>query len=125
MTMTICKTASKLPPVIRQAPASTAPHRPATYSTSSAATSQDWATSNTATSYLSRACDSCQRLNGPDHPDTEFPHNNMAIAYMSAGDLDRALRLYKASLADYERVLSPAHPTTWTIRANLHRARST
>ncbi|MBB4772094.1 tetratricopeptide repeat protein [Actinomadura livida] len=49
--------------------------------------------------------------------------NNLAYAYQVAGDLGRAIPLYGATLADCERVLSPQHPLTGTVQANLEAAR--
>jgi hypothetical protein len=37
-----------------------------------------------------------QRVLGADHPDTLASRNNLAGAYQSAGDLGRAIPLYKA-----------------------------
>ncbi|RSN31400.1 Nephrocystin-3 [Amycolatopsis sp. WAC 04169] len=73
----------------------------------------------TAISYHTRACDSFQRLDGPDHPNTVTSHNNLASAYESAGDLARAIPLFEATLADSERVLGPDHPSTLISRNNL------
>ncbi|WP_208630420.1 tetratricopeptide repeat protein [Amycolatopsis kentuckyensis] len=72
-----------------------------------------------AISYLTRAGDSYQRLNGPDHPYTLTSQNNLAGAYESAGDLGRAIPLYEATLAAHERVLGPDHPDTLKSRNNL------
>ena len=47
---------------------------------------------------------------GADHPDTLTSRNNLAYAYVSAGDLARAIPLYEATLTDSERVLGPDHP---------------
>ncbi|WP_158634096.1 tetratricopeptide repeat protein [Amycolatopsis sp. WAC 04169] len=69
--------------------------------------------------YYSRARDSFQRLNGPDHPNTLSSRSNLAYAYQSAGDLDQAISLYEATLADQERVLGPDHPDTLRSRNNL------
>ncbi|RDI25432.1 tetratricopeptide repeat protein [Lentzea flaviverrucosa] len=69
--------------------------------------------------YFIRARDSFQRLLGPDHPDTLSSRNNLARAYRSAGDLDRAITLHEATLADRERVLGSDHPNTLTSRNNL------
>ncbi|WP_125677076.1 tetratricopeptide repeat protein [Amycolatopsis sp. WAC 04182] len=74
---------------------------------------------STAIDYYSRACDSHQRLNGPDHPYTLLSRNNLASAYESAGDLARAIPLYEATLTDRGRVLGPDHPDTLTSRNNL------
>ncbi|RSN61518.1 Nephrocystin-3 [Amycolatopsis sp. WAC 04182] len=73
----------------------------------------------TAIGYHTRACDSYQLLNGPDHPSTLTSRNNLASAYRSAGDLDRAIPLYEATLADRERVQGPDHPDTLLSRNNL------
>ncbi len=61
----------------------------------------------------------CERVLGPDHPDTLTSRNNLAYAYESAGDLGRAIPLYEQTLADRERVLGPDHPDTLTSRNNL------
>ncbi|KOV77631.1 tetratricopeptide repeat protein, partial [Nocardia sp. NRRL S-836] len=60
---------------------------------------------------------------GPDHPNTLSSRNNLANAYQAAGDLDRAIPLYEATLADCERVLGPNHPTTKAVRRNVEIAR--
>ncbi|MGY6658538.1 tetratricopeptide repeat protein [Amycolatopsis sp. TRM77291] len=73
----------------------------------------------TAISYYTRARDSYQRLNGPDHPYTLTSRNNLALAYESVGDLGRAIPLHEATLADRKRVLGPDHPDTLTSRNNL------
>ncbi|MGW4062822.1 tetratricopeptide repeat protein, partial [Amycolatopsis sp. NPDC004747] len=41
---------------------------------------------------------------GPDHPDTLLSRSNLAAAYQSVGDLERAIPLLEASVADRERV---------------------
>ena len=56
---------------------------------------------------------------GADHPDTLTSRNNLAGAYQSAGDLDRAIPLYEQTLADRQRVLGADHPDTLTSRNNL------
>lgn len=73
----------------------------------------------TAIGYLTRACNSCQRLNGPEHPNTLTARNNLAGAYESMGDVGRAIPLYEATLADREWVLGPDHPKTLVSRNNL------
>ena len=45
--------------------------------------------------------------------------NNLAYAYQSAGQLDRAIPLYQRALADIERILGPGHPNTLMTRNNL------
>src|ERR1019366_15570 len=51
----------------------------------------------------------CERLLGPDHPDTLTSRNNLAGAYGSAGRLREAIALYERNLADCERLLGPDH----------------
>ncbi|SNT61086.1 Tetratricopeptide repeat-containing protein, partial [Streptosporangium subroseum] len=45
--------------------------------------------------------------------------NNLAGAYRTAGDLERAIPLLERTLADRERMLGTDHPLTKVIRANL------
>ncbi|MET7339239.1 tetratricopeptide repeat protein [Nonomuraea sp. NPDC005650] len=61
----------------------------------------------------------CERVLGPDHPDTLASRHSLASAYEAAGDLGRAIPLNEATLADRERVLGPDHPDTLTSRHNL------
>ncbi|WP_428837849.1 tetratricopeptide repeat protein [Streptomyces thermogriseus] len=48
--------------------------------------------------------------------------NNLAGAYESAGDLERAIPLYETTLTQCEQVLGDTHPHTLTTRNNLARA---
>jgi putative tRNA adenosine deaminase-associated protein len=59
---------------------------------------------------------------GEDHPDTLAFRNNLAYAYLSAGDLGRAVPLFEQTPADTLRVLGTDHPLTGMVRANLARA---
>ncbi len=56
---------------------------------------------------------------GPDHPDTLASKNNLATAYETVGDLDRAIPLHEAALAGFERVLGSDHPVTLLSKSNL------
>jgi tetratricopeptide (TPR) repeat protein len=56
---------------------------------------------------------------GPDHPDTLASRNNLADAYESAGDLDRAIKLFVQVLSDTGRVLGSDHPDTFSVRNSL------
>ncbi len=47
---------------------------------------------------------------GPDYPNTLGSRNNLAGAYQSAGQLERAIPLFEATLHDSERMLGPDHP---------------
>jgi len=79
-----------------------------------------------ATADLSRAIDisisalaTCERVLGPDHPDTLTFRNNLAITYESAGKLGQAIPLHQETVAARERVLGPNDPQTLTSRNNL------
>jgi tetratricopeptide (TPR) repeat protein len=61
----------------------------------------------------------CERLLGPDHPDTLTSRGDLAGAYESAGRLGEAIALLVRNLADRERLLGPDHPDTLTSRNNL------
>jgi tetratricopeptide (TPR) repeat protein len=56
---------------------------------------------------------------GPDHPNTLRSRNDVARAYRDAGDLDWAIPLYEATIADRERVLGPDDPATLVSRDDL------
>lgn len=60
-----------------------------------------------------------ERVLGPDHLATLRSQNNLAYAFLAAGDLDHAIPLYEAALANAERVLGPDHHLTRTIRSNM------
>ncbi|MDP4512187.1 tetratricopeptide repeat protein, partial [Nonomuraea turcica] len=53
---------------------------------------------------------------------TLISRNNLARAYEAAGDLDRAIPMHEATLAERERVLGADHPPTLISRNNLARA---
>jgi hypothetical protein len=54
-----------------------------------------------------------------DHPDTLNSRANLAFAYQSAGQLDRAIPLFEATLAECERVLGADDPMAQAVRSNL------
>ncbi|WP_076971006.1 FxSxx-COOH system tetratricopeptide repeat protein [Streptomyces sparsogenes] len=72
-----------------------------------------------ATQYAHRSAATSARINGEDHPDTLASRNNLASAYASAGDLGRAIPLYKQTLNDSIRVLGEDHPDTLASGNNL------
>jgi tetratricopeptide (TPR) repeat protein len=72
-----------------------------------------------AIAYFSELRDEAERLLGLDHPDTLTSRNNLALAYRSAGDLDRAIPLFVQNVHDRERVLGPNHPDTLSSRNSL------
>jgi tetratricopeptide (TPR) repeat protein len=61
----------------------------------------------------------CERVLGPDHPQTLSAKHNLAIAYRQAARVAEAIPLHEQVLADRERVLGPDHPQTLGARDNL------
>ena len=51
---------------------------------------------------------------GPEHPDTLFSMNNLALAYQAAGKPDLALPLFEETLKLKKAKLGPEHPDTLT-----------
>jgi tetratricopeptide (TPR) repeat protein len=56
---------------------------------------------------------------GPEHPETLSGPNNLAMAFVSAGQLDRAIPLFERTLAAQTAQLGPDHPNTLTTQNNL------
>jgi hypothetical protein len=56
---------------------------------------------------------------GVDHPDTLMPQDKLAMSCLAAGRTAKAIRLFKRTLADCERVLRACHRDTLTSRNNL------
>ncbi|MEU2783023.1 tetratricopeptide repeat protein [Streptomyces sp. NPDC007110] len=67
------------------------------------------------TGYQQRV-DRARQKHGPDHPRTFTAREGLALAYERADDPDEALTLYRALLADMERVLGAKHPQTLAAR---------
>ncbi|MEV8633802.1 tetratricopeptide repeat protein, partial [Streptosporangium sp. NPDC051023] len=63
------------------------------------------------------------RVLSADHPNILTSRNNLAGAYESAGDLERAIPLYEQTLTDAIRILGPTHPLTEVVRGNRDIAR--
>ena len=61
----------------------------------------------------------CERVFGPDHPDTLTSRSNLAHAYHTVGRAVEAQAMFERTLADCERALGPDHPNTRTARENL------
>ena len=72
-----------------------------------------------AAGHLQRALADLVRVLGEDHPQTLVGRGNLASAYVSAGDLGRAIPLYEQALADRQRGLGEDHPDTLVSRNNL------
>jgi tetratricopeptide (TPR) repeat protein len=56
---------------------------------------------------------------GPDHPDTLYSRNNLAVAYLAAGRTAEAIALDEGTLKLREARLGPDHPDTLMSRGNL------
>jgi tetratricopeptide (TPR) repeat protein len=80
---------------------------------------QDQGDVATAIALATRAARICERLYGPDDPFTLTARNNLGRAYWLAGDLERAARLFEATLANSEQVQGADHPDTLVSRNNL------
>jgi hypothetical protein len=61
----------------------------------------------------------CQRVLGPDHPDTLAARHHLANWRGEASDSTGAIAAYERLLPDQLRVLGPDHPETLTSRHNL------
>jgi tetratricopeptide (TPR) repeat protein len=66
-----------------------------------------------------RALESCERVLGPEHPDTLTSVNNLAFCMQALGDAEGALPLYRLALESRERVLGKDHSDTITSVNNL------
>ena len=56
---------------------------------------------------------------GAEHPDTFIAHNNLALAYDSAGRFGEAVELFERVLGEREEVLGVEHPDTLSSRSGL------
>jgi len=74
---------------------------------------------NQAIELLKETLADCERILGPDHPDTLSSKNNLAVAYQESGDLQKAIELFEKTLADRELILGPDHPDTLSSKNNL------
>ena len=61
----------------------------------------------------------CEKVSGPEHPDTATSLNNLATLYESMVDYAKAEPLYQRALAIREKALGPEHPDTATSLNNL------
>lgn len=60
-----------------------------------------------------------ERLLGAGHPDTLTAENSLAAAYQAAGQTDRAILLFKRTLAGRQRTVGPSHPHSLNSQNNL------
>jgi hypothetical protein len=63
----------------------------------------------------------CQRVLGPDHPQTLTTRDWLAGWTGDAGDPATARELFAALVPERERVSGPGHPDTLAARASLAR----
>ena len=56
---------------------------------------------------------------GPDHPDTLTSANDLAVAYRTDGQIDRAIQIFRDTLVRRTARLGPDHPDTQTTINNL------
>ena len=66
-----------------------------------------------------RSLEICERVLGPDHPDTANSLNNLASLLNNQGKYDEAEPLFTRALEICERVLGPDHPATANSLNNL------
>jgi hypothetical protein len=52
----------------------------------------------------------CERVLGPEHPNTLRSRDNLALGYSDLGRTAEAVALHEETLAIMERVLGPEHP---------------
>ena len=61
----------------------------------------------------------CERVLGPEHPDTLNILNSLAVLYVDQGKYEQVEPLYQRALEASERVLGPEHPDTLGSLNNL------
>jgi tetratricopeptide (TPR) repeat protein len=61
----------------------------------------------------------CERVLGPEHPETLSSLNSLAVLYQNQGKYERAAPLYQRALTTRERVLGPEYPDTTQTLYNL------
>ncbi|WP_433521626.1 FxSxx-COOH system tetratricopeptide repeat protein [Nocardia pseudovaccinii] len=66
-----------------------------------------------------RALLDCDKILGPDHPDSLATRSNLARAYKSARQLDKAIPLFEATLTGHERIFGTDHSNSLRIRSEL------
>jgi tetratricopeptide (TPR) repeat protein len=68
---------------------------------------------------LKRAVPEFEKVCGPGHPDTLGARDELAGAYLAAGQYSDAITLYRSTLTDRERIQGDRHPQTITTRHGL------
>ena len=69
--------------------------------------------------YYERALAINEKALGPDHPDTAYSLNNLAVLAYYEGDMPEAARLMRRALAIREKALGAQHPLTQSSRRSL------
>ena len=68
---------------------------------------------------LTEAVEILVAIPGRDDPSALATYNNLALAYMEAGDVSKAIDIFEALIPDLVGVLGPDHPHTLHTRGNL------
>ena len=68
---------------------------------------------------LTEAVDMLAAILGRDRPSALATYNNLALAYMEAGDVSKAIDIFETLIPDLVGVLGPNHPHTLHTRSNL------
>ena len=68
---------------------------------------------------LTEAVDILVAIPGRDDPSALATYNNLALAYMEAGDVSKAIDIFEALIPDLVGVLGRDHPDTLHTRGNL------
>ena len=72
--------------------------------------------------YWTTLAEAGERVLGRDHPDTLVAVQQVADAYLAAGQPAEAVPVFQRVLADQAQALGPGHPSTVAARRNLGRA---
>ena len=71
---------------------------------------------------LAPALESCERVLGPDHPQSQQARDELAAAYTASGQLDESIRMLRRALGDRERRAGALDPSTIATRRMLAEA---
>lgn len=66
-----------------------------------------------------KTCEICQKLLGPEHPETLSAQSNLGLVLIARGDLADAEPLLTQTLTDSRRVLGDRHPNTLGVLDNI------
>jgi tetratricopeptide (TPR) repeat protein len=71
---------------------------------------------------LAPALEACERVLGPDHPQSQQARDDLAAAYTASGQLDESIRMLRRALGDRERKAGAQDPGTIVTRRMLAEA---